>query len=154
MMSTRKINWMLATVLLVVVGSFGINTHANMAVCPMAGIAQKPNEDTCFSNSYGKITNICSGTRRFCVAPEINSSGWWTVKVTALRPNGGTLSCRAVGVDHYGSPYNGTSHVSLNVVDIDTQFTVGSVYVPSYGAAFVCCDLSTNARIDTVNFSY
>lgn len=130
-----------------------VGDTSNAAISPMAGLAQSPGEDTCFANSNGTITNVCGGVRRYCVAVNVTSSGNKSVAVTALRPNGGTLACHATAVNRFGGAVSGTGNVPLNVVNVDTAFTVGTVNVPAFGAAFACCDLSTSARIDTVNFT-
>lgn len=129
----------------------GLSGTSEASVTAMAGLAQNPSEDTCFTNSFGTISNQCAGVRQWCVSSFV-SAGAHQASVVGLRPNGGTLACHAVAVSSDGRPFSGTANRSLGVVDVDATLNVGSVSVPSGGAMYVCCDLSTRARIDTVNF--
>jgi hypothetical protein len=131
----------------------GMTSVSEAAITAMAGLAQNPADDTCFGNGNGRITNNCAATKQYCVSTNVTSSGNKTVRVTARRPNGGTLQCHSVAVDKFGTAVSATGNVVLGVVDADTQFTVGTVAVPGFGAAYVCCDMSNSARIDTVDVS-
>jgi hypothetical protein len=132
---------------------FGGSTTSHAAVNAMAGIAQNPAQSTCFTNSNGRITNTCAGTRRFCAATNVTSTGNKTVQVTALRPNGGVFQCHSVSTTKEGNVQSSTGNVVLNVVGVHTQFTVGTVNVPASGAAYTCCDLSQNATWDTMSIT-
>lgn len=134
---------------LAAIGTLGDASYA--ALAPMAGIAQQPSQATCFSNGNGTITNTCAGVRQFCMATHIATSGSRSVRAVGFRPNGGTLQCHAVSVDQFGGAVTGTGNVPLNVVNVDTAWTIGTINVPGFGAAYACCDLSQNARIDTIN---
>jgi hypothetical protein len=136
-----------------VTGILAAAPTSHAAINAMAGIAQQPSEDTCFGNGSGRIVNNCSGVRQFCVATNVTSSGTKTVQVTGMRPNGGTLNCHSVGTTKEGNVNSGTGTVSLGVVDVHTQFTVGNISVPGFGAAYTCCNLSTGALLDTVNIT-
>jgi hypothetical protein len=96
--------------------------------------------------------NISGATKRWEVSGFITSSGNHTALVTAFRPNGGTLSCFACATTKEGFDVGCTAQVALNVVNIDTQFTVGTVNVPPFGGLYVACDLSAGAWYDSVNF--
>jgi hypothetical protein len=127
--------------------------HASHAAIPaMAGNAQNPGLDTCFSNSFGTVTNNCSGVQQWCVSSFISNAGTHSVRVDAMRPNGGSLTCTGVSVNEFGGVVSSTGPIPLNVVNIDTALTVGNVSVPGFGSLYVCCDLSTGARVDTLNF--
>ena len=125
---------------------------AQAAIVGLAGAAQNPADSSCFTNSNGRVTNNCNTTRQWCVGSYISSSGTKTVKVNGRRPNGGTLTCHSKSVNASGSVQSSTGNEALSVVDSDSTFTVGNVSVPSFGSLYVCCDLSTGARINTINF--
>jgi len=106
----------------------------------------------CFSASFCAMQNTCTTPKRWEVSDFITTRGNHTALVTGLRPNGGTLTCRACSVTKEGFAVGCTEQVALSVVDIDTQFTVGTVNVPDFGGLFVTCEMSRGARYDSVNF--
>ena len=105
----------------------------------------------CFSDFLGSMLNSCAGIKRWQVTDTVNAGGNHSILVTAFRPNGGTVTCQACAATKEGFNNGCTASVPLNVVDTDSQFSVGTVNVPSFGGIVVFCDLSQNAWYDSVN---
>ena len=123
------------------------------AMTAFDGHALNPGDASCFSASTaGIVTNICSGSRRYCVSDYITSSGGHPVRIDGFRPNGGSLSCFSNAVNEFGTIVSFTGIKSLNVVNQSAALALGTVNVPSYGSLMVCCDLSTGASFETANF--
>jgi hypothetical protein len=145
MLSTASLCALLASVL---------SSDVSLASAPACtGFTRNPADAASFVIADGcAALNVSGATKRWEVSDFITSSGNHTAIVTALRPNGGTLSCFACATLKEGFNTGCTASVSLNVVDIDTQFTVGTVNVPGFGGLYVACDMSPGAWYDSVNF--
>jgi hypothetical protein len=98
------------------------------------------------------MENQCTTQKRWEVSDRITSAGNHTVLVTGFRPNGGTFTCQACATSKGGFGAGCTALVPLNVVDVDTQFTVGTVNVPVSGGLLVSCDMSPGAVYDSAEF--
>jgi len=105
----------------------------------------------CFFSNFCTMENQCTTQKRWEVSDRITSAGNHTVLVTGFRPNGGTFTCRACAISKEGFG-SCTAFIPLNVVDADTQFTVGTVNVPTFGGLLVSCDMSPGAVYDSVDF--
>lgn len=117
----------------------------------MGGRAQNPANETCFANSNGRVTHTCAGTRQWCVAVQQSSTGNKSVRVDLFRPNGGSALCFGVSTNTAGSVISQTPSLQPQNTGLDQFITLGTVNVVSNGGAFVCCDLSQNARINTAS---
>jgi len=116
------------------------------------GYAVQHPDANCFVASACGMQNTCGTVKRWEVSDFITSGGNHTAIVTGLRPNGGSFACQACATNKEGFAVGCTALVPLNVVDADTQFTVGTVNVPSFGGLYVSCDMSPGAWYDSVNF--
>ena len=117
------------------------------------GHTRLPADAASFNIELGCAThNISGSSKRWEVSDFITTAGNHSASVTAYRPNGGTLSCFACSTSKEGLDFGCTASVPLNVVDADSQFTVGTVNVPGFGGLYVACDLSSGAWYDSVSF--
>ena len=86
------------------------------AMTAFDGHALNPGDANCFSASTaGIVTNLCSGSRRYCVSDYITSSGGHPVRIDGFRPNGRSLRAfqRGQRVGHHRELYG---NQVLNVV--------------------------------------
>jgi hypothetical protein len=121
------------------------------------GFEQQPGNFVAHANCWfngGCAMNMqCApGVFRWEVADFNASAGNHTPKVTGRRPNGGTFSCAACSTTKEGNFAACTAFVPLSVVDQDTQFTIGTVNVPTSGGLFVVCDMSVGSWYESVAF--
>lgn len=117
------------------------------------GFAFPFTDQTCFAFAdAAAVVNNCSTQKQWIVSDTITATGNHSILVTGLRPNGGQLTCSACATTKEGMVANCTVPVSLSTVDSHTQFSIGTVNVPAFGALYVECGLSTGARFDSVSF--
>ena len=113
------------------------------------GHALNPGDASCFSASTaGIVTNICSGSRRYCVSglhhverrlPRSHrrlSAQWWIAW------------CFSNAVNEFGIIVSFTRIKSLNVVNQSAALALGTVTSRAMGRSMVCCDLSMGAVRD------
>ena len=108
---------------------------------------------SCFFNQGCAINMQCApGLLYWEVADFNTAAGNHTPKVTGRRPNGTTFSCTACSRNKEGFIVGCTGSVPLSVVDTDSQFTVGTVNVPTAGGVFVFCEMSAGTWYESVSF--
>src|SRR4051794_40434728 len=62
------------------------------------GQPQNPDDNTCFVNSFGRISNRCGDTRRFCISLPV-TAGMHTVQMSVQAADiSHNVSCSAQGV--------------------------------------------------------
>jgi hypothetical protein len=130
----------------------GVTAEAR-SVSAFAGQAQNPALSTCFTNSWGTVTNACSGPEEYCV-PLWSDSAGHTVEITMYAPDDShNLSCEAFTTTPQGALSSWTTEEGSPTVGEDVQVTLSpSLSVPSEGGLFVCCAMAAGARIDTINY--
>lgn len=137
------------------VGTLGMSLVAgdvsSASTMASQGVASPGSDGSCLNRFMGAVLNQCSTTQHWEVTDTAPTAGNHNIQVTAMRPNGGTLTCRACSATKEGFTFGCAGPVPLNVVDIDTQFSVGTVNVPSFGGLVVFCDMSPNAWFDSVD---
>lgn len=147
----KKTSMLSSVSLLVTMAGLSLS-GASFASAPASiGYAVQHSDANCFNVSNGQEENTCSGTKRWEVSDFV-APGNHLVQVTGLRPNGGQFLCFACGATKEGSLTGCTPAVSPSVVDVHTQFTVGTVMVPTFGTLWVACDMTQFAFYDSVNF--
>jgi hypothetical protein len=116
-----------------------------------AGIAQNPAKATCFTNSFGVVTNVCASTEQFCI-PLFVEFGGPIVQVWGAGTVNGKSTCVAVSVTEDGlfSMTSGPQPFQGN--DKDMVLDLGPMTVPTDGTLYTCCNLAPGARIDSVTW--
>lgn len=148
----RKIASLSFLSLCTLAAAVSLSDTASASAPACTGYAPVNADRGCFAAGFCAMRNDCATVKRWEVSDNITSGGNHTAIVTGFRPNGGSFSCQACATTKEGFSAGCTAFVALNVVNIDTQFTVGTVNVPSFGGLFVSCDMSTGAWYDSVNF--
>jgi hypothetical protein len=116
---------LLATVMMAAALGAVVEGSRADSVSAMSGLAQAPADTSCFTNSFGSITNICTGTRQYCVSPSVNSNNRF-VEVTVRAPDAShPIGCFAETVNRNG--------VSTGGSGIRQPAIVGSSQVVSLG---------------------
>lgn len=151
-MTSTKQKWLLATTL-VTLGMGGSAVYARTFPA-FLGQPQNPTQYTSFVNGGGAVTNVGPGTRQFCLALPVDSSGSKTVSITAIGANTSqNVSCfsQAVNASGFGTGFSGLR--SLSVFGSFQTITLPSVSVVSSGALFACCHMDQGATIGIVNYN-
>ena len=143
---------LLSIALLGIIGAAMLTSDISSAGT-MAGLGHSAAlEATCFDEIAGSILNSCAGfPQNWEVTDTVNVAGNHTMLVTALMPSGGTVDCTACAFTKEGFSTGCTAVASPKIVNTDTQFTVGTVNVPSAGGITVGCYLGQNAWYDSVS---
>jgi hypothetical protein len=147
----NKVAFITVAILGILGVSFLTSDISSAGTMAFLGHTNVPADASCFGEFAGSMQNQCAGIKRWEVTDTVNAGGNHTILLTALRPNGGTVTCQACATTKEGFTSGCTASVPLNVVDVDTQFTIGTVNVPSFGGIVTFCDLSQNAWYDSVN---
>jgi hypothetical protein len=130
----------------------GVTAEAR-SVPGFTGQAQNPGLATCFTNSNGRVTNVCSSQETYCV-PMASDGAAHTVEITMYAPNlSNNISCTAVATNPQGGMVGTTGPGSPGTVGEDVSVTlVPSLSVPSEGGMYACCSMMPGTRIDTLNY--
>ena len=148
MSKSMSLSFTLLGILAVSLATSAVSSAGTMG---FLGHAPVPADANCFGEAGGAVQNECAGIKQWHVTDTVNVGGNHSILVTALRPNGGTVTCQACGVTKEGFNNSCTASTPLNVVDMDVQFSIGTVNVPSFGGIVVFCDLSQFAWYDSVS---
>jgi hypothetical protein len=129
----------------------GVTAEAS-STSAFAGQPQNPADYTCFDNTNGMVTNVCTSTVEYCV-PLLSSQSAHTVEITLYAPTGSEqLQCMATSVTQYGvvSAWSGWNWAPQT--GGDTQLVLSPTNVPSEGGLYACCSMEPGSRIDTIQF--
>jgi hypothetical protein len=147
----RKSMFLSIAVIGVLVVGLATSDVSSAGTMGFLGHTPVPADASCFGEFFGSVQNTCAGIKRWQVTDTVNAGGNHSILVTAFRPNGGTVTCQACSATKEGFNNGCGASTPLNVVDADTQFSVGTVNVPAFGGIVVFCDLSQFAWYDSVN---
>jgi hypothetical protein len=159
----RKYNGIVLTsCLAILIGVLYAADTSQAGVPAFAGNAQRADEALCFDNSQGRVMHVtwppCPPTpsRRWCVGLQnVGGNGQDGVDFgfCAMHPSGGSVRCHANVVNVAGTVVSGSGVVSLGSGEADNDRFVWMGYhsvLPEFGSAYICCDLSVGARLNTV----
>ncbi len=121
------------------------------SVSAFAGQPQQPGAYSCFTNSYGAVTNTCSAVRSYCVALPVDSPTH-AVQATVYAPDSShTIGCHARSVTRNGGGYQWTGQtIYPSVFGSHQILALGTLGVPSAGALYACCEFDQTAKWDSV----
>lgn len=117
-----------------------------MSVPAFLGQSQAPSDYSCFTNSFGRVTNVCGSTRRFCISLPV-SSGTHTVQLAAQAADvSHNVSCSAQGVtaDFFDAGHTPTP-VSLSTFPDVQLLNLGTFNLPANAYLYACCDMASAA---------
>jgi hypothetical protein len=137
---------------LAAISSLSDVSYADTPACQGFQMHVGLNPSCFFTEGCGVLMQCAPGLLYWEVADFNTAAGNHTPKVTGLRPNGTTFSCTACSRTKEGNIFGCTGSVPLNVVDTSSQFTVGTVNVPTAGGLYVFCGMSAGAWYMSVAF--
>jgi hypothetical protein len=105
------------------------DARANVA---MSGAAVNPSDATCFSESAGSVTNICSGgARPFMMPPPSDWAATYNVIVSAQGPTvASNVCCNTIGVDKNGSVVSNPPTTCLGTFGTPTDLHLNGSGIP------------------------
>ena len=108
------------------------------------GQPQNPDENTCFTNTYGRINNRCGNSRRFCISLPV-TAGTHTVQLSAQGADvSHNVSCSAQGVTwDFGDAGHTPTPVSLSTFPNPQLLNLGTFSLPSNAYLYACCDMES-----------
>lgn len=117
------------------------------------GQPQAPGDYPCFTNGNGAVTNVCSTTRRFCIALPVDSSSH-TIEATVRAPDiNHNISCFGQSTTRDALGVNFTGFRSPGVFGSAQILVLGTVNVPAAGGMYACCDLAPSATVHSFNYN-
>ena len=145
-----KCKWGMVMIVALTAGIAGSSKAESVSA--FLGQPQAPGDYSCFTNSMGTVTNVCSTTRRFCTALTANHNTN-TISVTVYAPNSShNIGCFAQAVYSSGSGAGWTGMQYPGTMGSHQTVTLGSLFVPSYGGLYVCCDIAPTAKLDSISW--
>jgi hypothetical protein len=122
------------------------------------GAANPRGNDSCFTESFGKVTNsgtTCgSGALVWEMALPVDSAGIWNVTVNVTPTSDmTTIHCRAFGVNADASVQNLSVQTQPTTPSAPQNLQPMLVNVPSAGALYAACWVSAGATVNTVNWN-
>ena len=108
------------------------------------GQPQAPSDYPCFTNTWGRINNICGSTRRFCMSLPV-TAGTHTVQVSAQGADvSHNVSCSAQGITwDFGDAGHTPTPVSLSTFPNPQLLNLGTFSLPSNAYLYACCDVAS-----------
>jgi hypothetical protein len=122
------------------------------------GSAALDSESGCFTNGLGqgsgRVQQTCTGTRRFCVALPVASSGGKSVKVFGFAPSvTANVTCRAEATNSNGVVVSSSPVVAFDNFGTFDQMTLNGASVPSFGGLFVCCNMAQSTQLGVIDYN-
>ena len=126
------------------------------ALPAFAGAARFGSDASCFlEGNGGPIQKYCAGSPQWVLPLITDHASTHTVYVAARGAKSGVnnVSCRPYSVTKEGTLSVGTEAVTV-LNNGATESLKLSVFVPSYGAAWVTCYMAPDTRIFSVNYTW
>jgi len=131
------------------------SAHAE-TVSAFYGKAYYPSEAGCFSESYGTLTNICSGGAKLLKFSLIqtNATGYYSGIVNAYGPNGlDDVSCYMVTANSDTSVgYIGPTG-TLSAIGYPVDIPLGSIVVFNRGTLNLDCWVKPGGRVQNITWT-
>jgi len=138
----------------VALGSVAVTASAHNALSG-SGHAVPLSNSSCFSESYGSITNNCAGAQLFEIPLDASTNLWGYLNAT-ISAYGATSSnnvgCTAIGVNSDITAAWGGSYTYLSAFGAPQTITLPGAYVPGGGSGYIACYINQGGRINVVNF--
>lgn len=151
MNSTKKIV-MLASVGLA--ATFGGQQAEARAVGSAMGRAVNSAQASCLGVSGEGITNNCSADVTWVMDLPVDSSGWWSVTVSARGSATNKVSCQSTETDkHLGSLSTSGAFQNLSAANADDDIGLAPVNVDATGQLYVVCIIKQTGQVRVVNWT-
>jgi hypothetical protein len=138
----------------VALGTIAVTASAHNAISG-SGHAVPLSNSSCFSESYGSITNSCAGAQLFEIPLDASTNPWGYLNAT-ISAYGATSSnnvgCASFGVNSDITAVWGGSFTYLTSFGAFQTITLPGTYVPGGGSAYIACTINQGGRINVVNF--
>ncbi len=140
-----------------VVAAFGItlapSSEARSTIA-WSGSPESPGDASCFTESYGTVTNTCSSNKTWEMALPVDAAGTWSVSVNvSTTSDPSSVKCVLYGVNSDGTYSAGGTLYQPTSAGAGVTISM-AVAVPSAGAMFLGCFLNTTTKVNTVNWSF
>ena len=115
------------------------------SVPAFVGQPQVPAEYSCFTNSFGRINNICGSSRRYCISLPV-TAGTHTVQLSAQGADvAHNVSCLAQAVTwDFADAGHTPTPVSLSTFPAPQLLNLGTFSLPSTAYLYACCNMTSS----------
>ena len=119
------------------------------------GQPQQAADYACFTNTFGRVSNVCTTTRQFCMALPV-TSGSHTVQVSAQAADvNHNVSCFAQAVTsdffdagHTPSPVSPATFPGIQLLNL------GTFNLPANAYLFACCNIAPSPNTIVTSVIY
>ena len=148
-----------ATLAALVLAGLTTSASAGRSVSAFAGIAQHPENATCFNNAWGTIINNgCPNNPNrleFCIPLVYDSNTFGTsanVTATVNAPNGTLMTCHTDVTDKNGTFLYGSGALNAPMNGSFQDIRMSGGGIPGGGAAYTCCWVPPGGTIAVINY--
>lgn len=131
-------------------GLFGSLAHGRAII----GYGGKPliaAEATCFGESWGTVTNNCSGSRTWVVPLVVDPAGNYNPGYEVRAASAAnTIHCQSIGINDQANWYYGSADTYPSQVGATLRIYPGSVTVPAGGALYGACWIGQGSKLNNV----
>lgn len=108
-----------------------------------------PAEASCWSHSYGSVTNNCTTKKYWCMPSVVDTTGNYTVTVWAYAPSStANVGCQATGINPEVTWQWSSAWTYLSTFGSSQPISLTGPYVPAGGQLYVCCEVGPGGRIN------
>lgn len=108
-----------------------------------------PSEASCWSHSYGSVTNNCTTKKSWCMPAVVDAPGSYTVTVWAYAASStANVGCQATGINPEVNWQWSSAWTYLSTFGSSQAISLTGPYVPAGGQLFVCCEVGPGGRIN------
>jgi hypothetical protein len=143
---------------LAVVAAIGVTLlllHRTSQARGIPASAGRSSQSSCFILNGSTLTNVCGTIQRLDIPVTVDSTNNWHLgwaSAFGATPSN-NVGCQLISFDQNANAYWATPQYYLPLFGSSQILSLGSVWIPTNGAAFFGCDVFPGGRVNAVRWT-